>query len=227
LRGTVRRLARVAALAAVAAVGAEPPGIRAVPADALREARRLEAAIDAVRGLVARFTQTVESPGLPRPQVERGTLHLLRPDRMRWDYDEPRGKLAVTDGRQVWLYLPEERQVLRGPLGSAAADRGVGLLMREGVRITDEFLIDWGPPPAEGERARRPLRLTPRSPRAGYEHLLVELAPDGLVSVLTAVDALGGRVTYRFTLVRRVDRLDEDLFRFIPPPGVEVQDVSP
>jgi outer membrane lipoprotein carrier protein len=225
LRRIHRRAAPAAALAALAALAAAPPAL-AVPAGALREARRLEAALGSVRGLVARFTQTVESPGLPRPQVERGTLYLLRPGRMRWDYDEPRGKLAIADGRRVWVYLPEEGQALRGTPGTAG-DRGIGLLMREPLRITDEFLIDWGPEPAEGERGRRPLRLTPRSPRAGYDYLLVELAPDGLVSALTAADALGGRVTYRFTLVRRVDRLEDDLFRFAPPPGVEVQEIVP
>ena len=218
---------RALLLAACLAAPGGAPAALAVPADALAQARRLEAALASVRGLVARFTQTVESPGLPRPQVERGTVYLLRPGRMRFEYDDPRGKLAIADGRRFWLYLPEERQALVAPVDAGAADKGIAILMRERVRIEKEFLVDWGPAPETPGAAGRPLRLSPRGSRAEYDHLLVELAPDGLVARLTAVDALGGHVSYRFTLARRVDRLDEDLFRFVPPAGVEVQEVAP
>lgn len=195
----------------------------AAPDDAVSEARRVEAALNGMRGLVARFTQTVESPGLPRPQIERGTVYLLRPGRMRWEYDEPRGKLAVADGRRSWLYLPEERQVLVAPLRSIEAGRGVPLLMRGRIDLTGDFDIDWGPRPENGPR---PLLLTPRSPSAEYRYLLLEPGPDHLVRVLTAVDPLGGRVTYRFSLVTQVGDLDETLFRFVPPEGVEVREMA-
>src|SRR2546425_13334842 len=98
--------AGVLLIAAGMATGGPPP----VPADAVSEARRVEEALNGLKGFVASFTQTVESPGLPRPQVEKGTVYLLRPGRMRWDYDVPRGKLAGADGRRTYVYLPEERQ---------------------------------------------------------------------------------------------------------------------
>src|SRR5881296_666864 len=87
-----------------------------VPADAVAEARAVEEALNGMKGMVASFIQTVESPGLPRPQVEKGTVYLLRPGKMRWEYEVPRGKLAVADGRKTYVYLPEERQVLVTPL---------------------------------------------------------------------------------------------------------------
>lgn len=198
----------------------------AVPADALAEARRLERALQSLRGWVARFTQTVESPGLPGPQVERGTVYLLRPGRMRFEYSQPAGKLVVADGRRAWLYLPEDRQVLVTPMEAGGAARGIALLMRDRIRIEKEFNIEWQQQDRAQPETRR-LRLSPRSPQAEYEHLLVEVAADGLIAALTAVDALGGQVTYRFTLARRVDRLEDSLFRYTPPPGVEVREVAP
>jgi outer membrane lipoprotein carrier protein len=205
-------------------LGPPAPGRAVPPGDAVAEARRVEAALNGVRGLVARFTQTVESPGLPRPQVERGTVYILRPGRMRWEYDEPRGKLAVADGRRSWLYLPEERRALVAPLRSIEAGRGVPILMRGRIDLTGDFDVGWAPPSEDGER---PLMLTPRSPSAEYRFLILQPGPDHLVRVLTAVDPLGARVTYRFSLLKQVEDLDEALFRFVPPEGVDVEDLAP
>lgn len=220
--------ARVAASMILAAAVAGAAGRRvetppALPADAVAEARAVEDALNGVRGLLATFTQTVESAGLPRPQIEKGTLSLLRPGRMRWEYEEPPGKLAVADGRKSYVYLPEERQVLVAPLDLEGTRSGVGLLLSR-VDLVGSFEITWGPPTAGGPR---PLQLKPRAPRPEYDRLLLVPGQDHLVRVLTIVDPLGSRITYRFDRIRQVDTLDDGLFRFQAPPGIEVQEVAP
>src|SRR5262245_44515103 len=193
----------------------------ALPADAVSEARSIEEALNGLAGLVASFSQTVESAGLPRPQTERGTVYLLRPGRMRFEYDEPRGKLAIADGRKTYIYLPEDRQVLIAPLDSQGTRTGVGLLLQR-VDLVGSFEITWG----QGSgRAPRPLLLKPRTPRSEYDSLILHAGPDHLPRTLTIVDPLGSRVMYRFDPLRRVETLDEELFRFTPPPGVDVQEV--
>ena len=218
-------MALSAMLAGSPSQAAGPPGVdsHAVPADAVTEARAVEDALNGLRGLVASFTQTVESAGLPRPQIEKGTVYLLRPGRMRWEYDVPRGKLAVADGRKSYVYLPEERQVLVAPLDLQGTRSGVGLLLNR-VDLVGSFEISWGPTTGSGPP---PLLLKPRAPRAEYDALLLVAGPDHLVRALTIVEPLGSRVTYRFDRMRRVDALDEQLFRFEPPPGVEVVELAP
>ncbi|MFQ5877182.1 MAG: outer membrane lipoprotein carrier protein LolA [Acidobacteriota bacterium] len=205
-----------ALLAAPAA--ASPP-----PEAAISEARLLEAALEGIRGLVASFTQTVDSPALPAPQVERGTVYMLRPGRMRWEYGEPPGKLAIADGRRTWLYLPEDRQAIVAPLDLEDPGPGMGLLMRPRVDLLREFRVAWGPPESGGSR---PLMLTPRSSRAGYQHLLVLTDAEHLIRSLVVVDTLGGRTTYRFSRLRRLPDLDPSLFRFTVPEGIQVQEVA-
>jgi len=194
-----------------------------VPGDAVSEARRVEEALNGVKGLVASFTQTVESAGLPRPQVEKGTVYLLRPGRMRWEYDVPRGKLAIADGRRTFLYLPEERQVLVAPLDPQSARTGISILLNR-VDLVGSFAVTWGPGP---ERGPRPLLLTPRAPRPEYESLLLTTGPDRLVRSLTIIEPLGSRVTYRLERLRQVETLADDLFEFRPPAGIDVQEVGP
>jgi len=189
----------------------------------VEEARRVEEALNGVKGLVASFTQTVESPGLPRPQVEKGTVYMLRPGRMRFEYDVPKGKLAIADGRKTYLYLPEERQVVVAPLDPRTPGSGMSILLNR-VDLVGTFSIGWGPGP---ERGPRPLMLSPRAPRQEYEYLLLTTGPDRLVKSLAIVEPLGSRVTYRLERIRLVDTLPDDLFEFTPPAGIEVQEAGP
>jgi outer membrane lipoprotein carrier protein len=207
-------------LLALALMGAAP-----VSPDAASEARLVEAALNGTSGLIASFTQTLESAALPRPQVEEGTVFLLRPGRMRWEYDRPKGKVAVADGHRTYLYLPDDRQVIVAPLdsGGEAAGSGMSLLLQANLDLVGAFSISWGPEPRDG--GQRPLLLTPRQTRPAYQYLLLEPDGDHLIRALTVVDPLGSRVTYRFGAPRRVGTLPESLFRFTPPKGVEVQEV--
>ena len=159
--GFVSRMAlvTVSTILAGSRLAAAPPaaGSPAVPADAVTEARAVEEALNGLDGLVASFTQTVESAGLPRPQVEKGKVYLLRPGRMRWDYEVPRGKLAIADGRKSYVYLPEERQVLVAPLDPQGTRTGIGLLLNR-VDLVGSFEIGWGP---GAETGPRPLLTRP------------------------------------------------------------------
>src|SRR6516225_9425780 len=44
-------------------------------------------------------------------QVESGVLTLRKPGRMRWEYTAPAVKLLVSDGKDVYLYLPDAKRV--------------------------------------------------------------------------------------------------------------------
>ena len=48
-------------------------------------------------------------------RTESGTLLLLKPGRMRWDYSSPPGKLFLLDGKYAWFYSRGDAQVQRIP----------------------------------------------------------------------------------------------------------------
>jgi len=48
-------------------------------------------------------------------RTESGTLLLLKPGRMKWDYSSPAGKLFLLDGRYAWFYSKGDPQVQRIP----------------------------------------------------------------------------------------------------------------
>jgi outer membrane lipoprotein carrier protein len=69
--------------------------------------KKIEGRYNQAQTLEVRFAETYT--GLGRgPRTEAGTLYLRKPGRMRWDYTQPAGKLFVSDGKQVYLYLASE-----------------------------------------------------------------------------------------------------------------------
>src|SRR5215813_13413008 len=62
-----------------------------------------------LRSLQTDFTEIYKGDGLER--TESGTLWLKKPRKMRWEYRSPKEKLFVSDGNEVWFYLPVERQL--------------------------------------------------------------------------------------------------------------------
>src|SRR5580658_6492837 len=77
-------------------------------------ADKVDQRYDHMQSLQARFTETYTGAGISR--TESGTLLLKKPGRMRWDYDQPRPKMFLTDGQTAWFYVPGERQARRTPV---------------------------------------------------------------------------------------------------------------
>src|SRR5947209_19629979 len=72
----------------------------------------IAAAVDArynhLRTLEAEFPEVYQGSGMER--TESGTLWLKKPGKMRWEYRSPREKLFVSDGKDAWFYVPDDRQ---------------------------------------------------------------------------------------------------------------------
>ena len=76
------------------------------------DVKTLAAAVDVhynhLHSLQAEFTEVYRGSGMER--TESGTLWLKKPGKMRWEYRSPREKLFVSDGKDAWFYVPEDRQ---------------------------------------------------------------------------------------------------------------------
>ena len=173
-------------------------------------------------GIVANFTQTLESRTLAGPQEEAGTVYLKAPGKMRWEYSRPRGKLAVCDGKKVFLYLPEDRQVLVGAMEDLDAGALVTRLLLGETSLFSQFLVEGEPDPDKG--GIWSLRLSPKKADFPYDSLTVEVASEnGAIRRIGMLDPLGNRMEYRFDDIRVQKNLPQKLFTYQIPRGVEIQ----
>ncbi len=173
--------------------------------------------------LSARFTQTLTSKGFGATGVRTGTVRLLRPGKMRWDYDEPKGKVVVADGASLWLYEPEEKRVYRQSEGGLLNGKSPALFLAGTAPLAALFDIT----PVQGKNGKTTareatFRLIPKEPQPGLKGMLLTLADDGTPVSLTAVDHLGAKNRFDFTDVVADPPLATGIFSFTPPAGARV-----
>ncbi|MGB2715359.1 MAG: outer membrane lipoprotein chaperone LolA [Vicinamibacterales bacterium] len=184
-------------------------------------AAALQKKYDGIRDFSADFTQTTEGGVLRRkPVAERGTVFVKKPGRMRWNYKSPEEKVFVSDGRQIQLYVPADKQVIVSPLPSDdRATSAVLFLMGRG-NLTRDFNVSYG---QGGTDNTHVLRLDPKTRQAEYDWLQLTVDRASLqIRELTAGDQQGGRSTFRFTNFKENPGVTDKTFAFTAPPGTDV-----
>jgi outer membrane lipoprotein carrier protein len=183
-------------------------------------AEEVDAHYNHLRTLQANFTEIYRGAGISRE--ESGTLWLKRPGRMRWNYQKPREKLFVSDGKTAWFYVPGEQQARRTPMKKLEDLRSPLAYLLGKTKLRKEFealsLAPDAPPWHPGDTV---LRGVPKF-MEGVNQVLMEIAPDGKIVRLVADGADGSTTEYRFQDQQENLEIADRQFQFTPPPGVQV-----
>src|SRR5271157_1150360 len=184
-------------------------------------ASKVDRHYDHIRTLEAKFTETYTGAGMSR--TESGTLLMKKPGRMRWDYDQPRPKLFLTDGSTAWFYVPGERQARRTPVKQLDDLRSPLRYLLGKTKLEKELDgLSLAPDAKPTDPNDVMVRGIPKGMRERVAQTLLEVTPSGLISRIV-VEELDGSVTeFRFLQQRENVEIPDQQFRFTPPPGVEV-----
>jgi outer membrane lipoprotein carrier protein len=185
--------------------------------------KRLQERYDSTAGFRADFTQEVESATLGQKVESRGTVVFKKPGRMRWEFTEPRQTL-VSDGKFFWFYQPAEKQVLKTPFQQAFTSTTPASFLLGVGRLDQDFNIALAGETADSYQ----LRLTPKKdPEAlGLLDLVVSAKTFDILQA-TVTDPLGNVTRLHFSNIDRKASLDDTLFHFTAPPGVDVIEAMP
>src|SRR5271165_5247805 len=207
----------LALLAAMVTIGA-----LCLPAqDAHAIAARVDQRYDHLHSLQAQFTETYSGAGMTR--TESGTLLLKKPGRMRWNYDQPRPKLFITDGNTAWFYVPGERQARRTSVKQLDDLRSPLRYLLGKTKLEKELDgLSLAPDRKPLQPGDLVLRGIPKGMRDRVSQTLLEVAPDGLINRIV-IEELDGSVTdFRFLQQKENVQLADQQFSFVPPAGVEI-----
>ena len=188
------------------------------------DVRELAAAVDAhydhLRSLQAEFTEVYRGAGADR--TETGTLWLKKPGKMRWEYRSPREKLFVSDGRDAWFYVPDDRQArktaakkledVRSPLAFLLGKTKLEKELR-GLSLAADVT-----PLAAGNVV---LRGIPIAMEDRVSEILLEVTPEHEIARIVIQDVDGAATEYRFSDQKEDVAVGDGRFEFRPPAGTE------
>ena len=185
-------------------------------------AAALQKKYDGIKDFAADFTHTYEGGVLRKQITERGHLLVKKPGKMRWDYSAPEKKQFVSDGANMYTYLPQDKQVIVAEVPPDPAGTPTLFLAGKGS-LTRDFTPSLTDAPAGMAPGSRALKLVPKARQAEYDWLMLVVDPATLaIRGLVTVDGQGGKSTFSFTnLKENVGLADKD-FAFKMPRGVDV-----
>jgi outer membrane lipoprotein carrier protein len=183
-------------------------------------AQSLQQRYQGIRDFSADFVHSYRGGVLRTQTTERGTVAVKKPGLMRWNYTSPEKKEFVSDGKKIYFYVPQDRQVQ--VTNAPAADQATtpALFLAGRGNIARDFTASYGDKAPAGTVA---LKLTPRKAEPDYDYLIVAVDPKTLqIRALTTRDRQGGDSTLTFSNLKENRGLSDNDFAFRIPRGVDV-----
>jgi outer membrane lipoprotein carrier protein len=153
---------------------------------------------------------------------ESGVLELRKPGRMRWEYSDPKGKLAVCDGKLLWLYNPAENRVEKFPLRDSDDLRAPLAFLLGKLHFEQEFRNLQGK--AEGDGTR--ITAEPKNDSLPYSAVEFLVTAQGQIREVKVTQFDHSVMAYTFNQEKMNPPLADTLFRFQAPQGAEVVEAN-
>jgi outer membrane lipoprotein carrier protein len=181
--------------------------------------KTVEQRYDRARTLEVLFREDYTRVGHAR-RSERGVLELRKPGRMRWEYTDPKGKLAVCDGKTFWTYYPDENRVEKLPLRESE-DSPLAFLLGK-LHFDKEFRNLQGKP--EGRDTR--IAAEPKTDSLPYSAVEFLVTPEGRIREVKVTQFDNSVMGYTFDQEKVNPPLEDKLFQFQAPQGAAVMEAN-
>lgn len=184
---------------------------------------KIQAAYEHTTDWKAEFEQVTRIEGFDSPIQSRGTLYIKKPGKLRWDYLKPNQHQILVNDQKVWIYTPEQKQVIVSRF-SKISDSQLPLHLLSGVgKLDQDFTVQWTESNRPQARTPRSLTLIPKDPKTGLTKIIMAVDPEThFITQLTLFETNGNQSGFRFTQIRGDTGLKDRFFVFTLPKDVVV-----
>ena len=165
-------------------------------------------------GISGSFSQTVKSK--KKTQSSSGSFQILRPGLFKWTYNKPYEQVIVGDGKTIWLYDTELKQVTKSGQDQTIGDSPAAILSNKDALESSYTLKEDG-----SSNGIDYVLATPKRNNAGYQFIRIGFKGD-VLSAMELKDSFGNQTTIRFGSINTKPGLSRGHFKFTPPKGVDV-----
>jgi outer membrane lipoprotein carrier protein len=140
---------------------------------------------------------------------------------MRWDYDQPKGKLFVSDGKYLWLYTPSENRAEKMKFQETEDLRAPLAFLLGKLNFEKEFRnLEGRPEGAESKDTR--IKAEPKTDNLPYSAVEFVVTADSRIKEVKVTGFDHSILNFVFDQEKMDPTLDGKLFQFQVPKGAEL-----
>ena len=166
------------------------------------------------------FIQESTMKAMDITDVASGSIFVKRPGMMRWEYDKPDRQTIITDGKKLWVYKPDDNQVMIGKAPSFFGEGKGAVFLSDMKLIREKFTVYFEKEKSDHDYV---IKLLPKQQTVGIAkiYLAISKTTFKIKKIITQNEYDDENVielvNSKFNL-----NLDESLFSFIVPEGTDV-----
>jgi len=175
-----------------------------------------------IKQVKAAFRQAVKNATFGTEKTSDGTVWLMKPGKMRWDYLDKKGstvnvkKSFISNGKTLYVVEHDNKQVMKKNLQQDLMPVAVSFLYGSGD-LAKEFNAALDPKSGYGTKGDVVLKLTPKQPSAQYKNLyLVVDATNFHVKESIIIDSSNNVNHFRFFTPDFDSPMKDSWFEFNP-----------
>ncbi|MEX2367771.1 MAG: outer membrane lipoprotein chaperone LolA [Pseudohongiellaceae bacterium] len=153
-------------------------------------------------------------------QEADATMVMRKPDHFFWHATAPYEELMTTNGELIWIYEPDLEQVSIQNFQSQVSRTPALLLSTDEAGLQESFHVSVSVLP-NNNRTR--FVLLPRDPGSLFETLSLTFF-NAVLEEMQFEDSLGQKTSLSFRDVVLNEPVDDGLFTFTAPPGIDIID---
>lgn len=214
MKATVRSIL-VVCMVAVLSVYAQASD--STETDDNQSAARLQQLLGLMTTLQGNFTQSLYDNDGTLLEESQGQFVLKRPGKFYWKTEQPYPQLLISDQQTIWLYDPDLEQVTVRPFSDDLQQTPALLLSEDVNTLRQSFTIRYH----QAEAGHEHFTLIPRSAKGLFQQLTLVFVAEQLQE-FRLHDNLGQQTLFLLQDAQRNQAVNDSLFDFTPPPGVDV-----
>jgi outer membrane lipoprotein carrier protein len=186
-------------------------------------AQKLQSTYEKTKDLKADFIQEATIKSIKKTEREEGKVFFKNPKNMLWEYTKPQGKKLVINSQTAWLYLSEEKVAYRQKSESIFQSKFLINFFAGMGKLKDDFVIKYAEPKAYDKDGNYLLVLTPREKTAACNSVKLTIDKSNFYILQVSFDdVMGNSTTLKFSNISINTGLEQKMFQFKPPNGVQV-----
>lgn len=183
----------------------------------------LETYLNNTKDFSGSFIQETVLKSFDEKQKAEGIVFFMKPGKMKWEYLKPELQTIVLNDKQVWIYEPEENQVIKTKTDALGTSVIYDLFLSEKVKINTLFKTSFIKEKEISQKSVLLLNLFPKNAEINIKKIILSLDKTNYqIKSFVIHDKLDNITTVKFFNILRNQDLKPAIFDFKIPEGTEI-----